>query len=297
MKISRHQIAALAAVGREKRFSRAAKMLGVSQSAVTQHIRQLEESVGCKLLIRSRDGSELTATGRKLYALADKIRVLEDLFLEKANKYSVLDEVSLSVCVSTPKPALAVVSAYKRRYPGVKVDLMIAPWREAIAKVRGREVDLAIVIQPENHEGLFSLGIERRPFVAVLPQAHRLSRSSSIGLAELVQETLVMLTQGSYTRFWVDKKLAEYQLSPVSTLTITSYEMMFEAVQHSLGVSIALEGSVTHSDQVVTIPLTEFQEEHTYSVVCLEENVGLRIIRGFLDVASSGIHSGQAWSG
>ncbi|MEZ5583968.1 MAG: LysR family transcriptional regulator [Candidatus Competibacteraceae bacterium] len=295
MKINRHQVVAFAAVGREKSFSRAAETLSLGQSAVTQHISALERAIGAKLFIRSRAGTELTRVGRELYSLADRIRVLEEQFLERANQYADLNVGNLSVCVSTPRPAMAVIAAYQRCFPGVRIELLVAPWRDAVALIRQREVDVAIVIQPECLEGLYSIEIERRPFLAVLPKQHPLAAKATIDAAELTNETLILLSDASYTRFWVDKKFSEIPLTPTKTLITPSYEMMLEAVVHGLGVSIALTGAVSQYEQVSMVPIKEFTEEHSFAVVCAEDKAMLRTIGSFLNVAAQGRRPGDVW--
>ena len=74
MRPNHHQFTAFAYVVRESSFSAAAERLGVSQSAVTQQVAKLEREVGAQLLIRGRDGVEVTATGQELYALADRLK-------------------------------------------------------------------------------------------------------------------------------------------------------------------------------------------------------------------------------
>lgn len=69
-------IAALAAVIREGSFERAARMLNVTPSAVSQRIRLLEERVGCALVVRGQP-CEATATGRRLCQHLDRVRLLE----------------------------------------------------------------------------------------------------------------------------------------------------------------------------------------------------------------------------
>lgn len=287
MKISRHQMIAFAAVGRNKSFSAAAKHLGVGQSAVTQHIAAIERTIGSKLFIRLRAGAELTPLGRDLYSVADKIRVLEELFLERADQYGSTDEGRLSVCVNTPRPAIAIVSAYQQLHPNVEVDLVTAPWIEAINKIRGREVDLGIVITPEQTEGLYVLEVESRPFVAVVPRQHPIAHRRSVRLAELTQESFIMLSESSYTRHVVDRKLKQFGIEFQTTFTTSSYEMVFEAVINNLGVSIVLDDAVTGHDEVATVPIDEIPEQHAYAVVCARDHADLRLIQGFLHVAGN----------
>jgi DNA-binding transcriptional LysR family regulator len=93
----------------------------------------------------------------------------------------------------------------------------------------------------------------------------------------------------------VDKKFNEIRLKPTNTFTTTSYEMMLEAVVHGLGVSIALDGSVSLYEQVLMVPINEFAEEHSFVVVCAEDKAMLRTISSFLNVAAQGRHLDGAW--
>jgi DNA-binding transcriptional LysR family regulator len=287
MKISRHQIIAFAAVAKERSFSRAAKQLDIGQSAVTQHISALESVIGAKLFTRSRSGSPLTSVGRELFSLADKIHVLEEQFFEKAHQYMNLKEGHLSICVSTSRPAMALISAFKQAFPGIHIDLTVAPWRDALKLVQLREVDLAITIKPEEIEqNLYFQDIEERSFMAILPVGHVLSHRSSLTINDLLSETVVMLGESSYTRFCVNTKLKQLGVIFPNTLTTSSYEMMFEAVIHGLGVSIALEKTSVDYHGIVTVPIQEFSEKHAYSLICLKSKAPLRVIESFIKAAA-----------
>lgn len=296
MKISRHQIIAFAAVGQEKSFSKAAKQLKLGQSAVTQHISALEESIGVKLFIRSRSGAELTQVGLQLFALADRIRVLEETFYESANQYADLTEGSLSICVSTPRPAMTVISAFQNSYPGVTINLSVSPWREALTRVQQREVDVAIVMRPETSKGLHVLEIERRPFVAILPKDHVLAKRQSIRFCDMLDETLVLLSESSYTQFCINKKLESLNLTTKNTLTTSSYEMLMEAVIQKLGVAVVLQGSVTMPTELETVAIAELSELHSYALVCSDDKASLRAVKKLFDIAAQGVQSNGEWT-
>lgn len=288
MDISTKQILAFAMVARLGSFSRAANQLGLGQSAVTQHVAALEKAVGAKLLVRGRSGSQLTPVGRDLYDLADQLRVLKTRFLERATQYASVEMGTLSISVSTPRPAMAVIAAFQRRYPGVRISVKIAPWREAVAQLRDRTVDLAIVIQPDNLDGLHAVEVERQRFVAVLPRQHQLARRKAIGVSELAEETLIKLSSDSYTSAWVDKKFDASGDGPQKKITTASYEMMLEAVAHGLGVSIALEGACARHPGVSLVPVDEFNEKHPFVAVCGDDNISLRVMKSFFQVVTLG---------
>jgi len=295
MKISRHQMIAFAAVGREKSFSKAAVSLELGQSAITQHISSLEKTIGIQLFIRNRSGAQLTQAGRDLYFLADKMRVLEEQFYERANQYADLTAGSLSVCMSTPLPAMAIIAAFKHQFPGVDIDLQMAPWREAITKLHRRDIDIAIIMQPDSLEGLYAVEVERRTFVAILPKYHPLAQSTCIDIKALQKETLILLSQSSYTLHCVEKILFQQKIKWENTLVVSSYEMMLEAIIHGVGIGIALEGAQSHYQQVSTVSLKNINETHPYTVVCANDKAALSSVRGFFEIASRGAHSARPW--
>ena len=90
MRANHHQFVAFAYVVREGSFSAAANRLGVTQSAVTQHVAKLEKQVGSQLLLRSRDGVSLTRTGQELYDLADRLVTLDSSIRERLEGYEAM---------------------------------------------------------------------------------------------------------------------------------------------------------------------------------------------------------------
>jgi DNA-binding transcriptional LysR family regulator len=288
MKISRHQIIAFATVAREGGFSKAARRLNIGQSAITQHIAAFEEAIGSQLFFRSRTGVQLTFVGRELFSLADQIHVLEEQLFEKAHQYINLKEGHISLCISTSRPAMSIIAAFKKQFPGINIDLTVAPWRDALKLVQIRKVDVAIAIKPkEKTSTLYCQDIEERSFMAILPSQHPLSRCKELTLYDLLAETIILSCESSYTRFCTDKLFKQLGVAPNNILTTNTYEMMFEAVAHGLGIAIALEHASTTYQATVAIPIKELSEKHTYSVFCLKNKASLRIIHNFMDVTAS----------
>jgi DNA-binding transcriptional LysR family regulator len=295
VKISPYQIAALAAVGREKSFSNAALELGISQSAVTQHINALETEVGTKLLIRGRGGSELTSAGLEIYELADRIHVLEMQLEERILNLTSLETGKLRICVSTPRPAMAIISAFKQRYSGVEVEITVAPRQENLQLLKTREVDISIVAEPGKLSGLAYIEIERRPFVGIVPLSHRLARRKKITLSELTDETFVVSGQSSFTMWHVNKRFNELGFKPKNTLETSSYEMILEAVIHNIGVSIILDGSMSNMREVHRLSVEEFKGDFGFYAVTQDDKSSLIAVRAFFDIVEQGQRANQPW--
>lgn len=153
MKPSPYQITAFTEVAREGSFSRAAASLGVTQSSVTQHVAKLEKMMGAQLFIRRRDRVELTASARDLFDVSDRLRTLEQLVAEKIASYGALASGQLTIIANAPRPVMPVMAAFTRAYPQVQISFSLCDWTTAMGRLRARDVDIAIVTEPERLEG------------------------------------------------------------------------------------------------------------------------------------------------
>src|ERR1700709_2387405 len=123
-----HDLAALVAVAEERSFTRAAKKLGVSQSALSQTVRNLEDRVGVRLLTRTTRSVAPTEAGERL------IRTVPPRFAEIDAELAAVSELKDKPArtvriTSTENAAEAILWAVLRRvlpdYPDIKVEIVI----------------------------------------------------------------------------------------------------------------------------------------------------------------------------
>jgi len=124
-----YQISAFTHSAREGSFTRAAEKLGVTQSSVTQHVANLERTMGTRLFVRRRDGLELTHAGRELFSVSDRLRTLEQLIEEKVANYSEIAAGHLTVVGNAPRPAMPVIAHYTKLFPHVQIEFTLIRWR------------------------------------------------------------------------------------------------------------------------------------------------------------------------
>ena len=138
-KFSSHQITAFNQVARERSFSKAAKKLDITQSAVTQHISNLEKIVGTRLFIRRRSGLELTHTAREIFNISVRIHILEQLLDERIKDYSQLEAGQINIIANAPSPALGLIAQFQKIYPRVKVNFSLGVWAETMEQLKEPE--------------------------------------------------------------------------------------------------------------------------------------------------------------
>ena len=226
MKISPQQIEAFTYVARERSFSRAAVALGVTQSAVTQHVGRLERAMGTQLFVRRRSGLELTRPAQELFALSDRMCTIEQLIAERLESYAALGTGHLQIIANAPRPALPLIAAYRQRYPEVDIDFGLYSWTLAMEKIKNRETDIAIITEPDHVNGMFSQEIARTRYMAYMRADHALAKRKTISLRHLVGESVIVPEAGSLTQRVVKQRAAELDIELIRMMAMRTFPVV-----------------------------------------------------------------------
>lgn len=285
MRPNHHQFTAFSYVVREGSFSAAARRLGVTQSTVTQHVSKLEELVGSELLLRSRDGVSLTPTGRDFFGLADRLVTLDSEIGERLRGYSSLNEGRLKVIANAPQPALQVIATFNARFPNVLIDFRLSDWTTATQLIRDRVADVGLITEAPERDDWDRIVLQKTRYVLYCRSDHALAGRNSLGLEDLVDQTIILPEQGSLTQRVVRQKLAERKIELSQLITMTTFPVMCEAVRQGLGAAIFLKNSSRINDDLVEIPMRDFQKEHQTWLVAPKDRARLKLINEFRNAA------------
>ncbi|MEL7012449.1 MAG: LysR family transcriptional regulator [Pseudomonadota bacterium] len=279
-----YQFKAFSQVVRTGSFSAAARAMSVSQSAVTQHVANLENTVGVRLLIRARNGVQLTSAGQEFFDLADRYAVLDAVIDEKLRGYSEFSEGHLRFIANAPQPALRLISKYAALYPDVNIDFALCDWTTAMELLHGQQTDIAIVTDPSRQDDWHYIPICRARYVLYLLKSHPLASRNTVSLHDLVPETLLLPETGSLTQRIVTGALKKSGLTMRRVVKVTSFPVMKEAILEGLGVGIFLENSAQKESQLHEVRIEELSQEHETSVVIPSYKLDLRLTQSFLRV-------------
>lgn len=284
MVFSPHQFKAFSQVVREGSFSAAARALGVSQSAVTQHVANLETTVGMRLLVRARDGVQLTSIGQEFFELADRFDALNSIIDEKLRGYSDFSSGHLRIIANAPQPALRLISKYAKLYPSVNMDFSLCDWTTAMGLLQQHQTDIAIVTDPSRQEDWHYLSVSKARYVLYVRLDHPLANHDGVSLKDIAQETLLLPETGSLTQRIVTEALKEHGLSIRRTVKVTSFPVMKEAILEGLGVGIFLEDSAQKDTHIREVRIPELSKQHETYVVIPNYKLDLRLTQSFLRV-------------
>ncbi len=235
-------------------FTAAARRLRISQPAVTIQVRELEESAGVRLLERRARGVQLTDAGQALYRVSERIFSLVDeaetVMAQAGGR--VTGGLTISSSGTTGAYLLPrVLTEFRRRYPGVRIQLHISNSRHVLAQVASFEADLGVLGAPDaatpmtvtDNARLVVQPFVREPLVLLVPRRHPWARRRGVALAELADQALIVREPGSTTRRVLEGQLEAAGLTPRIAMELGSNEAIKQVVAAGVGVA-ALGASV-----------------------------------------------------
>ncbi|NYZ17621.1 LysR family transcriptional regulator [Azospirillum sp. RWY-5-1] len=283
--INHAQLRAFHAVATEGGFTKAARLLNVTQPTLSQEVKALEEAYGVLLFDRTRRSVALTELGRTLFAVTRRLFAAEQEALELLAGVRHLEGGTLAVGADGPFHAVPLLADFTRRHPGPTVTLSVGNSRTLLQGLLDTRIDVAVLADVPGDSRLYVVPLRRDPVMALLPRGHRLARHRAVTLAELAAERLVLREPGSMTRRLVERAFAAADLAPATPLEIESREAVVEAVAAGLGIGFVSAAEFAQDPRLALLPFAGVVVEMDEYVVCLRERRRLAVVRAFLEVA------------
>jgi len=243
----------------------AADLLGYTPSAVSQHLAALEREAGAQRLERVGRGVRATPAGRLLAEytgpvltkLAEAEAALADLIAGRTGRVGVTFFPTAGASLVP-----AAVAEFRRRHPGVELQLKVAEPDQALDALANRVTDVAVVVGgPARPEGTSWQHLLDDPYHVVVPRAHRLAGRQAVDLDEIAGEP------------WVDtdsvpgpclqailESCEQAGFSPRPTVHADDYPTTQGLVAAGLGVALVpgLALGVVHAG-VVVLPIRRYR--------------------------------------
>jgi DNA-binding transcriptional LysR family regulator len=260
MNVTLRQLRAFVAVARTGSFTLAAESLFVTQSALSGLIRELEQSLGLRLIDRSTRRIHLTDVGRDLFPLVEKIlNDLDGVLNEVANLKSLktgtvrVAAPQLMSCTLLPE----VIAAFAALHPGIRIRLVDSPVENVAARVLSGEVDLGIGPERDPNPHIEATTLFELPFMAVMPADHALTRRTSVRWSDLAGFPLISLGGPFAERLAADLHAAARDLTVEAKVSFMSTALSMVSAGMGITVCIPYAASLVRLYDLVMRPLID----------------------------------------
>ena len=259
------QLRSFATVVESRSFTKAAEKLYTSQPTISTHIRQLEEQLHSRLIVRTTKSIEVTPRGWELYECAAHILELQDNLLrrwaEETKKIVQLGASTIPSAYILPE----ILPAYGKEHPEAYFTIHQSDSRGVVEGILNGSFDLGMIGMKYDHEDLTCIPFYQDRMVLITPvDPHFLAlKEQDAPLQQLLREPIILREQGSGS-----KKSAEYFLDSMGvaedqlkvTARINDQESIKNLVAGGLGVSIISERAALNFVQEKRVLLFDLPE-------------------------------------
>jgi DNA-binding transcriptional LysR family regulator len=292
-----HQLQLFYRVIESGSFSRAAEEMFISQPAVSAQVKELEISLGLKLVERGGKTVQLTQAGKMIYRYAAQIFALAEEMNRTVLDYKGLAAGQLTIASSTTVGECILPQAlgqFKSSYPGIKLILQIANSSQVVEKVLARQYDLGFVGEEISHPELEVEPFYQDEIVFFVGANHPLAQRTEIDLEEFrtLELAFVMREEGSATRHCVESKLAELELKIQPVMELGSNEAVKRAVVAGLGMGMLSSCTLLpehYAKMIKIIPVKGLHCRRYFSYIHRRNRELLNLEKRFLETAFSAL--------
>jgi DNA-binding transcriptional LysR family regulator len=234
-------------VARHGSFTRAARELLVSQSALSVQIKALETSLGTPLFDRRRAGVELTEPGQRVFSVAE--RVFTDLDQLVADLSHSGRQVTGAVNVGTVNSIGIYVlpdllTEFRAKFPDVRVRVDFRESERVMDQLFQGKVDIALVPWQRAYSDLNAVALTRHKMFLIAPPDHPLAKLDRLSPHDLEKYPFVGYHEGMHTRSMIDALFKRMSLSIEYSIESTNSATIKQMVMAGMGIAFLPEIAV-----------------------------------------------------
>ena len=270
-------------------FSEAAKSLFVTQSTLSQQIKQLEQDLDSQLLTRSSHSVSLTEAGAELLPYARK--VLSDAELCGIRLQDLKDllcgTLNIGVTYSFSPILTEALVTFMKLYPNVKLNIFYRPMAELMEMLQNGEVDFALAFKPSvEMKDVVSHVLFQNCLAAIVGDMHSLASRDKITLAELAKFELALPSKGLQARNALEKILEKYPCELKLRAELNEVNILLKLIRQNHLVTVLAEASIHNEKGIRAIPLDVPDNEMEGCVHTLKGAYHKRSMKEFIRLLS-----------
>lgn len=230
-------------VAKNQSFSKAATELFMTQSAVSQSIKNLELTLGCTLFLRSSKGVELTSEGHVLYEYAANALSLLDTANSQLQKLKQLEMGELRIGVGDTISRyylLPVLERFHRLYPKIKLRIINRVSRDTLSLLKAGKIDLAFVNLPIFDDSADIRAAMSIQDIFVAGSKFLYLKAQELSAQQVAALPLILLEEKSNSRNCMDEFFRSKGVTIIPEIELGSHDLLLDFAQSNLGISCVI---------------------------------------------------------
>lgn len=285
------QLKYFAKVAETLNFSEAAKMLCITQSTLSQQIKQLENELDTPLLIRSSHKVTLSEAGELILPHVRRVIYEAESCADRINDLNKLASGSLSIGVTYSfSPILTeTLLLFMKQYPKIRLDIYYKPMNELMELLKERVVDFVLAFKPTRSiEGVESHILFQNYLAAIVSEHHPLAGKEKVTVAELRTYDLALPSKGLQARNTFDSIISAHDPLRVR-IELNEVNILLKLIRQSMLVTVLAEATIHNETGVKAVPLDIPENEMAGCVHILKDTYRKKSMQEFIRMLGDSI--------
>ncbi|MBV2144443.1 LysR family transcriptional regulator [Falsochrobactrum sp. TDYN1] len=268
-------------------FSRAAEALYLTQPAISDQVRKLEEEYDILLFHRHKKQITLTEFGRKLLEITHRLFEVEKQANELLSESRAFKIGNLTIVADAAHHLLGILRAFRDRYPNVKISVNTGNTDFVVRALYSYEADIGILGEIPDSQDFEIHKLSSSPIIAFASVNHPASKAQSLTLGQLAEMPLIFREQGSKTRRKLEDLAASNGIQLVPVIEAEGREAVREIVASGAGVGFVSKAEFSADMRLKAIHIHSDEMLMDEAAICLNERSSGALIRAFMEIAKS----------
>jgi molybdate transport repressor ModE-like protein len=273
--ISVRRVRSLLAVAEFGSFSVAAKVLGLTQPAVSQHVKQLETQLNVPLVIREKDGLQLSSGGAALLPAFRRLLTSNGTILDQLASLGQGTEQILRIASPASFAALILAPVFQSmrdRFSKHTLEISEIDNEESLHLVRYGDIDFAISSVFIASPGLRFEALHQDEACVVMSEANPLAKKIDLSDRDILSQPMIRFPSGTTSHDWLATIAERAGVEPNTIVEVRQLLTGFQMIRQNLGVAVVPQGAANACDLpgLVSIPLRDQTLMRTLGIVTSE---------------------------
>lgn len=278
------------AVAEELHFRRASERVHITQSGLSQQLRQLESELDVQLLHRTKRRVSLTRAGEVFYREAQKLLNSLDDAVRLARQTA--SGLRGRLIIGATAPALYIIlpeilDEFYKLFPGVEIAVRQMTTSELETALLASEIDVGIAHPPLNERSLTCTTVAREPFVAVISSRNALAQKPALTIDDLVDEPLILFPRQISPQLYdgIIKLCHDAGFSPRDIIEVSPAQSIIALAGCGLGVGFIASKLQQHDRPLVVYRELRGPRPYLSLAVARRSQETLPIVESFTSIA------------
>ncbi|MCV2868169.1 LysR substrate-binding domain-containing protein [Defluviimonas sp. WL0002] len=266
-------------------FSRAAEELRLTQPAISDQVRKLEEEYDVLLFNRHKKQVALTPAGERLLEITRRLFDNEQQALELLSESRALRAGTLRIVADSAHHLLHVLTQFRQRYPGVRISMRAGNTDTVLESLHSYEADIGVLGEIPQSRDFDYIRLNSTPIIAFVAKEHPFAGRVSVSFSDLANQPLVMRESGSRTRQKLEAAARAKGFALTPAIEAEGREAVREIVASGAGIGFVSAAEFGQDPRLVRIRIEgEDAMRMDEALVCLRERRGSTRVSAFFEI-------------